>query len=183
MGFARPVSIARTKELRAVLGALGLVSAVAASIAVAHASAATGSAQVKIGQTPLGRVLVDARGRTLYMFAVDMGGKSSCYGQCATFWPPLLTATKQVAGVSVKPSLLGTTVRTGGRLQVTYDRHPLYRFAEDTKAGQMKGQGLNAAGGLWWVVSPSGAVIKKSVPATPAPTTTTTPTTTSSAYP
>jgi hypothetical protein len=70
----------------------------------------------------------------------------------------------------VKASLLGTTKRTGGKLQVTYNGHPLYTFVQDAKAGQTSGQGVNASGALWWAISPAGAVIKKKAAAAPSAT-------------
>jgi predicted lipoprotein with Yx(FWY)xxD motif len=145
-----------------VLVAAGIVAAL---LATSHARAAQTSAQVNMHQTALGRILVDSKGRTLYLFAPDKHGKSTCYGQCATFWPPLIATKAAHTGAGLQASLFGTTVRKGGQVQVTYDKHPLYRFAEDAKAGQAKGQGLNAAGGLWWVVSPAGsAITKKAAP-------------------
>ena len=74
----------------------------------------------------------------------------------------------------MKASLLGTTRRTNGKLQITYNGHPLYRFVKDTKPGQTSGQGLNLSGGLWWVMSPAGTVIKKTAATTTTPPTTTT---------
>jgi predicted lipoprotein with Yx(FWY)xxD motif len=136
-----------------------------ALIAVGQASSAA-RAQVKVSKTALGRILVSAQGRTLYMFAADKNGKSACYASCATYWPPLLATTAHVTGTGLKPSMLGTTKRTDGTLQITYNGHPLYRFLKDTKAGQASGQGLNLSGGLWWVMSPSGAVIKTKTGAT-----------------
>jgi predicted lipoprotein with Yx(FWY)xxD motif len=173
MRIARPA-----RDLRVVVGAAVLVGAVATAVVATHAQAATNKARVKTANTAVGRILVDARGRTLYMFAIDKRGKSVCYGQCAKFWPPLLTATKHVLGTKVKASLLGTTVRKDGKLQVTYNHRPLYFFVKDTKAGQMNGQGLDASGGLWWVMSPVGAVVKKTASASPPPPPATTGTTT-----
>lgn len=151
---------------------LALAAALAAAVAAGHAGAAGSGAQVKVSKTKLGRILVDAKGHTLYMFAADKHGKSACYGTCATFWPPLVTTGTHVSGAGVKQSLLGTTMRTDGKRQITFDHHPLYRFAKDTKAGQTNGQGLNLSGGLWWVLSPAGSPIKH---AATAATTTTTP--------
>lgn len=174
MEIARSRSFAPPQKARAILAAAALVGALAALSAATHASAASSGAQVKVAKTALGRILVNAQGRTLYMFAADKHGKSVCYGKCATFWPPLLTTSTRVAGTGVKVSLLGTTMRTGGKLQVTYNGHPLYRFLKDTKSGQTSGQGLNASGGLWWVMSPAGTVIKKTAVAATTTTTTTT---------
>jgi hypothetical protein len=81
-----------------------------------------------------------------------------CYGQCAGYWPPLIAA-KPTAGAGLKASLLGTTKRRGGKLQVTYGGHPLYFFAQDKKAGDLNGQGFVHFGGAWWVVSAAGKKI------------------------
>lgn len=81
----------------------------------------------------LGRILVDSRGHTLYLFEKDKGGKSTCAGNCAANWPPLIASGKPRAGTGAKASLLGTTKRADRRMQVTYDKHPLYTFVKDTK--------------------------------------------------
>jgi predicted lipoprotein with Yx(FWY)xxD motif len=164
-----------TQPRRAFVGvlAIAVAGAIAAVLATTHANATTSAkAQVNVRATPLGRILVDARGRTLYLFRADKRGKSACYGKCAKFWPPLIATRARKTGAGLKVSLFGTTLRRGGAHQVTYDHHPLYRFAEDKTAGQTKGQGTDFFGGLWWVVSPSGAAITKK--AAPAMTTTTT---------
>ena len=155
------------------LAALGL-AALAALIVATRGSAAPSGTQVKAAKTSLGRVLVDGRGRTLYLFAIDKRNASSCSGQCAVFWPPLLAGTKGIAGAGVKASLLGTAKRAGGKLQVTYNGHPLYLFKQDAKAGQTKGEGLSFFGGSWWAVSTAGAAVKHAAAAssTPPPTTT-----------
>ena len=124
-----------------------------------HAAGASGTA-VSTAKTGLGRILVDSKGRTLYLFGKDSKGKSTCSGKCATFWPPLITSGKPRAAGGAKASLIGTTKRADGRLQVTYKHHPLYRFAMDTKKGQTHGEGIDAFGGHWYVVSPAGAAIK-----------------------
>jgi predicted lipoprotein with Yx(FWY)xxD motif len=111
--------------------------------------------------TSLGKILVDSRGRTLYLFAKDKAGKSSCSGQCATFWPPVIAGAKPRVGSGATASLVGTTKRTDGRMQVTYNHHPLYTFAKDTKKGQTSGEELDAFGAKWYVLSPAGAKIAK----------------------
>jgi len=116
------------------------------------------SARVAVGNTPLGRLVVDGNGRTLYLFEKDKNRRSACYGQCAKFWPPLLTNGKPLA--RAKQSLLGTTRRANGIRQVTYAGHPLYRFVEDRQAGQTKGEGLQEFGGGWEVLSPAGKKIE-----------------------
>ena len=116
---------------------------------------------VSTAKSSLGRILVDSRGHTLYLFEKDKKGKSACAGQCATFWPPLIAAGKPRAAAGAKASLLGTTRRADGRLQVTYKGHPLYTFLKDKKKGQTNGEGLKAFGAEWYAVSPAGATVEK----------------------
>ena len=139
-----------------------LCIALVLAAAVVAAGAASGSpkpAKLMLRSTSLGRVLVDARGHTLYLFGADKGRKSTCYGACAAEWPPLLTASKPLAGLGLKNGLLATTKRKDGRLQVVYAGHPLYFFRPDTRAGQTRGQGLDFFGGTWFVVSSAGKKI------------------------
>jgi predicted lipoprotein with Yx(FWY)xxD motif len=130
------------------------------SAAVASARSATAATRVGVASSRLGRIIVDGKGRTLYLFEKDKRGRSACYGQCATYWPPLITHGKPVARPGVKRSLLGTTRRASGSQQVTYAGHPLYRFALDTKPGQTNGEGLNDFGAGWDVLSPAGKKIE-----------------------
>jgi predicted lipoprotein with Yx(FWY)xxD motif len=130
---------------------------VAGALAVT-AFAARSTSTVSLRTTAVGKVLVAANGHTLYLFTADKGKKSTCYGQCAGYWPPLF-ATKPTVGAGLKAPLLGTTKRKGGKLQVTYAGHPLYFFAQDKKAGQVNGQGFVHFGGSWWVVSAAGTKI------------------------
>jgi predicted lipoprotein with Yx(FWY)xxD motif len=116
---------------------------------------------VSTATTSLGRILVDARGHTLYLFGKDANGKSACSGSCATAWPPLIATAKPRAGTGAKASRLGTTRRADGRLQVTYNHHPLYTFVKDTKKGQTNGEGLNAFGGIWDALSAAGTKVVK----------------------
>jgi predicted lipoprotein with Yx(FWY)xxD motif len=124
--------------------------------------AAGAGTKVAVANTTLGRVLVDGRGRTIYLFAKDKHGNSACSGKCADFWPPLITSGKPLATAGAKASLLGTTRRADGRLQVTYNHHPLYTFVKDTRKGQTNGEGLNVFGAKWYAVSTAGAKIEKS---------------------
>jgi predicted lipoprotein with Yx(FWY)xxD motif len=117
-------------------------------------------ALVSLGKTSVGNVLVDARGRTLYLFAKDKRGRSACNGACATYWPPLVTAAKARAAKGVRASLLALTKRTDGKRQVTYAGHPLYTFSLDRRAGQTSGQGLTDFGGSWNAVAASGRAVK-----------------------
>jgi len=143
----------------AALAALAAVAFLLLRPATGNAAQASG-AIVSTAKTSLGRILVNSSGHTLYLFGKDKNGKSSCSGMCASFWPPLITTGKPRAGTGAKASLLGTTKRADGRLQVTYNRHPLYTFAKDTKKGQTSGEGLDAFGAEWYAVSPAGARVE-----------------------
>jgi predicted lipoprotein with Yx(FWY)xxD motif len=147
-----------TGALAAVLSlAVGLNSALAAN----H-SAGRGPT-VAVAGSKLGRILVDGRGRTLYLFEKDKRGKSACAGQCAGYWPPLIASGKPRATAGAKASLLGTTKRADGRLQVTYNHHPLYTFVKDTRKGQTNGEEVDAFGAEWYAVSAAGAKVDKDV--------------------
>jgi predicted lipoprotein with Yx(FWY)xxD motif len=120
--------------------------------------------EVKVGDVKgLGHVLVDGQGLTLYLFAKDRQGQPSrCYQICATQWPPLVLpagVARPLAGPGVEAALLGTTARTDGTTQITYDGWPLYRWPPDDAPGKATGQALTNAGGLWYVLSPSGKAI------------------------
>jgi predicted lipoprotein with Yx(FWY)xxD motif len=122
-------------------------------------TAKPGGVTVEARSTSLGMILVDSSGRTLYLFRKDKGSSSTCYGACAGAWPPLTTKGAPTAGPGVQASLLGRTMRSDGTTEVTYARHPLYYFAGDSAPGQTNGQGVDASGALWFVLSPSGAAI------------------------
>jgi predicted lipoprotein with Yx(FWY)xxD motif len=142
------------------LAAAAAVLLVAVSGATASPQATSSrTATVKVAHSALGNILVDSKGRTLYLWKKDTGKKSKCFGDCAVDWPPLRVSGKPTAGRGAHASLLGTTKRRDGKAQVTYNGHPLYRFAGDKKPGNTNGQGLDGFGALWWVVSPSGRQI------------------------
>lgn len=164
-------------QLRLIAGALsalllGLVSAgcggsspSSAPNGVAGASHSTGSAAVLTRKiNGLGVVLVNPKGRTLYVFMKDQHRHVTCTGSCASFWHPLkwTSASKPTAGGAAKSSLLGTDKNPSGGRVVTYAKWPLYTYSGDSAAGQHKGQGLNLNGGKWYVISPKGTVIKSS---------------------
>ena len=111
----------------------------------------------------LGTILVNSKGRTLYMFVPDQRKKVTCKGSCAVAWPPLKLkkGQKPTAGGAAKQRLLGSDKNPGGWRVVTYNRWPLYRYIGDSKPGQASGQATNLNGGLWYVLSPAGKVIKK----------------------
>ena len=116
-------------------------------------------ATVAVEDSDLGQIVVDgAEGRTLYVFLVDEGTESTCYDDCEASWPPLTVDGEPVAGEGIDASLLGTTEREDGSIQVTLDGHPLYYFASDETADDVNGQGV---GDVWYVVSPEGEAIQE----------------------
>ena len=121
---------------------------------------ATSDVGVAIATTPLGDVLVDSAGMTLYMYDPDAQGASTCYDQCEQTWPPLAVDGEPVAGEGVDESLLGVVERDDGTQQVTYGQWPLYHFAQDSAAGDVNGQGINGFNGMWWVVDPAGQPVR-----------------------
>jgi predicted lipoprotein with Yx(FWY)xxD motif len=120
---------------------------------------AASQATIAVRTTPLGRILVDGNGMTIYLFEQDTGSSSTCNGSCAQFWPPVTTAGKPKAGAGIDAAKLGTTMRDDGKTEVTYNGHPLYLYAGDKHPGDTTGQGINAFGALWYVVSPAGKEI------------------------
>jgi len=159
-----------TLSIAAVAAALSVAALGAAFGGTSSASplrAPKGAAIVALRTTALGKVVVNAHGRTLYLFEKDKNGRSACSGACAAYWPPLFTTAKTRAGSGVRASLLGMTKRADGRRQVTYAGHPLYTVITDTTAGQTTGEGVNTFGGTWNVVAASGREIKSSTSTAP----------------
>jgi predicted lipoprotein with Yx(FWY)xxD motif len=140
--------------------ALGVAIA-AAALVVAVAQAGTSSSPrpaVALRNTALGPILVDAHGRTLYLFEKDRNGVSMCDSACVTYWPKLTSHGTPHAGKGVRQSLLGL----GRARQVTYAGHPLYTFVGDKHAGQTSGEGLTNFGADWYAVSASGQKVERS---------------------
>src|SRR5580765_6513356 len=147
-------------KLLTLVAAGAVLAAIGAGLAFGS-DAKSNATVVKVAKSPLGLILVDSKGITLYDFVKDKGTTSVCYGACAALWPPLFTTGKPVAGAGVRASLLGTTKRKDGRLELTYNGHPLYYFVTDTKPGQTSGQAVNQFGGPWWVISAAGKEIHR----------------------
>jgi predicted lipoprotein with Yx(FWY)xxD motif len=122
-------------------------------------SAAASAATIAVASNPLGQILVDGKGMAVYLFVADHSTASTCYTSCAQVWPPVLTNGAPVAGTGATASLLGTTKRTDGKTEVTYNGHPLYYFVTDKKPGDTTGQGVTSFGEIWYVMSPAGAAI------------------------
>ena len=118
--------------------------------------AQSGAATVTAASTKLGTILVDGSGRTLYLFEKDQPNQSACSGACAAAWPVDQSSGTPKAGSGVKASMLGTISRGDGTTQVAYNGHPLYYYAGDSGPGQLNGQGVDAFGAKWFVVTPAG---------------------------
>jgi predicted lipoprotein with Yx(FWY)xxD motif len=120
---------------------------------------ATASSALGIRRTSLGRTLVDARGRTLYLFEADRPNLSNCSSACLTVWPALTAHGKPRARGGAVGSKIGTIPAHGGKRQVTYAGHPLYYYVGDRKPGDTNGQGLDQFGAEWYALSPAGRKI------------------------
>lgn len=155
-----------TRKYLAGIAAMALVALVVAgcgggggSGSASSTPAASSGATVTAASTPLGTIVTNNKGQTLYLFANDKGSMSTCAGACASNWPPYTTTTKPAAGSGVKAGAITLVKRADGSNQVELDGHPLYYFAGDGSAGQVNGQGVNDFGGKWWAVAPSGAQV------------------------
>jgi predicted lipoprotein with Yx(FWY)xxD motif len=143
-----------------ILIATAALSLAGLSTALAASGSGSRAATVSTAKTRLGKVIVNGRGHTLYLFEKDKRGKSACSGACASYWPPLLTHGKPMATGGAKQSLLGTIKRANGSRQVTYAGHPLYTFVQDTKRGQTRGEGSTLFGAGWDALTPAGKKIE-----------------------
>lgn len=150
----------------ALLAALALIAAGRGGSAMASGTQhTTRSAAVKTRKIKgLGTVLVNAKGRTLYVFARDKHSRVTCTGSCAQFWPPLKwkSSGKPKCGGSAKGKLLSSDKDPAGGRVVTYDKWPLYTYTGDSGPGQANGQNLDLNGGKWYVISPAGKVVEHS---------------------
>lgn len=129
-------------------------AAPAAETTAKAAAKPTGKA-ITTGPSEFGTMLFDTKKQAIYIFENDTKNKSNCYGECARAWPPVYTKGKPRARGDVKASLLGTTKRRDGRLQVTYNGQPLYYYVNEGP-GEVRCHNVFLNGGLWWVVGPNG---------------------------
>ena len=151
----------RLLALGIALGALAAATVLATtSEAKASRLRAPSGTLVNLRKTALGAVLVDARGRTLYLFEKDRNGLSMCSSACAAYWPPLTSHVAPRAGSGVHKALLTLGKVHQGVRQVLYAGHPLYTFVGDKRAGQAAGEGLNNFGAEWYVVAASGQKVE-----------------------
>jgi predicted lipoprotein with Yx(FWY)xxD motif len=122
------------------------------------ATPAKPGATVRVVSSQYGRVIADKRGEAFYLFDKETTKRSRCYGACAVAWPPVLARGKPRAGRGADADLLGTTRRRNGRLQVTYNGHPLYYYKDD-EPGRILCQNVDEFGGLWLVVNRRGQAV------------------------
>ena len=146
--------------------ALGALAAATVLATTAEAKAvrlrAPSGTLVNLRKTAIGAVLVDARGRTLYLFEKDRNGVSACNTACLGYWPALTSRGTPRAGKGVRQSLLRLGRADNGRRQVTYAGHPLYTFVGDKRAGQTTGEGLSNFGADWYALAASGEKVEQS---------------------
>ncbi len=110
---------------------------------------------ITTSDSQFGTILFDENKQAIYIWELEESTKAECYGDCADAWPPVLTDGAPRATGGVKNELLGTTTRTDGSIQVTYNGHPLYYYAHE-KPGEVKCHNIRTHGGLWWVIQPNG---------------------------
>jgi predicted lipoprotein with Yx(FWY)xxD motif len=110
---------------------------------------------IKLDGSQFGAVLYDKRGQAIYLFDKEKSDKAECYGDCAAAWPPVLTKGEPQAGRGIDHSLLGTTERSDGRTQVTYNGHPLYFYAHEGR-DEVTCHNVSEFGGLWLVLDGKG---------------------------
>jgi predicted lipoprotein with Yx(FWY)xxD motif len=123
------------------------------------AAAVAGGVTITVSRAAgIGEYLADKAGRPLYLFTGDKNGESACYDACAQAWQPVISlqGTPSAGSAGVQASMLGTTKRRDGSLQVTYNKHPLYYDSRDQGASAPAGNGVKAAGGEWYLVTPAG---------------------------
>ncbi|MEA3217950.1 MAG: hypothetical protein QOJ19_4106 [Acidimicrobiia bacterium] len=174
MGRNNMMGRRRAFVVGAVLGSLALVTAACSSgggrsataLPTASTSSPASAATIAVASSSLGDVLVDAQGRTLYLFGADRGTKSACSGACAVSWPPLVTSGTPTVENGAATSLVATATRSGGQKQVIYNGHPLYLFAGDQKAGDTNGQGVDAFGASWYALTSTGNQVTTTPPST-----------------
>jgi predicted lipoprotein with Yx(FWY)xxD motif len=138
-------------------GVIGLAGVAGASAATYNSKAAP---TISVRSTAYGKILVNSKGDTLYLWAKDKNDKSACSGGCLAVWPFVLISGKPTAGSGMNAKLLGTIKVKGGN-EVTYNKHPLYTYISDVKPGIISGEGNTSFGAPWWVVSTAGDAITK----------------------
>jgi predicted lipoprotein with Yx(FWY)xxD motif len=114
---------------------------------------------ITTGQSEFGTMLFNEKKQAIYIWEVEETSSAECYGNCAELWPPVLTEGSPQAAGEVDSNLLGTTKRSDGSTQVTYNGHPLYYYAHEGP-GEVECHNVATHGGLWWVIQPNGSRAK-----------------------
>jgi predicted lipoprotein with Yx(FWY)xxD motif len=160
-----PLYVAGGAGLSALAATLGLTLANSSSSASAVTAAPT-STVVEARNTSLGQILVDAQGRTLYLFALDDRAASTCTGSCASVWPPVPVTGTPTASGGAQAADVSVITGSNGVQQLAYAGHPLYYFAGDSKPGQTRGQAIDEFGAKWYVLNPGGSAVTAAPPST-----------------
>ena len=138
---------------------IAIVAALVSVLVLSHDAMAADRSTLTVKSSRYGPILFDGKGFVLYAFTHDLKGKSRCSGACAAAWPPYL-AQRPRAGGGTKSSLLGTTKRADGSIQVTYAGRPVYYYVGDRRPGQILCQNVEEFGGLWLVVRGGGSLVR-----------------------
>ena len=163
MTRTRKTSLALALLALAAVAAFGAAGSFGGTNSPTHSAAAKKKPALALRTTSVGRVLVDSKGRTLYLFGADTKkNQSNCADACAANWPPAKAPSKPTVGRGVSTRKLKVIKRGDGTRQLSYAGHPLYRYVGDQKPGDLNGQGIDAFGGLWHVVAASGKAITRS---------------------
>jgi predicted lipoprotein with Yx(FWY)xxD motif len=154
----------RLALVSALLAAVALIAACGSSSSNSSSSSggssSGGTGTVKVAKiSGYGSALVTASGKSVYLLSTDPAGSSKCTGSCAKTWIPVTVSGSPSAGSGVDSSKLSTFKRSDGTTQVLYDKHALYTFSGQ---GSTSGEGQASFGGVWYLVGPNGAAIKKS---------------------
>lgn len=157
MGRLTAVAIAAVAIAAASVAVIALTRS-STDAAPRAAAPATAAPSVRVARTRLGRILVNAQGRTLYLYIKDRGTKSACSRRCSQVWPPATVSGAPTAGPGVAAAKLTTTRGAGNERQLVYNGHPLYTLTADVRPGQINGEGFL---GTWYVISAAGERIGK----------------------
>lgn len=145
-----------------IAGIAVIILAVGGGSAKTTSSAVPAGSAVALRTTSLGKTLVDANGRTLYLFEGDKRNVSTLSNAGLAVWPRFVATGKVKAEAGAQTAKIETITSPGGGRQVTYNGHPLYYYVGDSKPGSTRGQALNEFGALWYVLGSSGKAVTSS---------------------
>jgi predicted lipoprotein with Yx(FWY)xxD motif len=151
-----------------VVGLVVLIVAISGGSAKNRRSPIAPGSALNVRSTSLGKTLVDANGRTLYLFQADKPNVSTLSNAGLAIWPPFTSTSTPQAEGGAQAAGIGTVTGPSGSRQVTYNGHPLYYYVGDQQPGSTRGQRLNQFGALWYVLTPSGNAVT-AAPSNPPP--------------